>query len=105
MIIEQPAVHVETIQSVSNANVSLKITFEFSAMTTTELMGNIKYNMNVTTLGNVSVATAPQLAIFESTGTYKIPSRIIQKFDSGKLDEFDKWLAIRQSFFLLTVSY
>ena len=69
MIIEQPAVHVETIQSVSNANVSLKITFEFSTMTTTELIGNIKYNMNVTTLGNVSVATAPQLTIFESTGT------------------------------------
>ena len=69
MIIEQAAVHVETIQSVSNANVSLKITFESSTMTTTELIGNIKYNMNVTTLGNISVATAPQLAIFESTGT------------------------------------
>ena len=71
MIIEQPAVDVETIQSVSSANnVSLKITFEFSTTTTTEeLIGNIKYNMNVTTLGNISVATAPQLAIFKSTGT------------------------------------
>ena len=70
MIIEQPAVHVEIIQSVSNANVSLKITFEFNTTTTTEeLIGNIKYNMNVTTLGNISVATAPQLAIFKSTGT------------------------------------
>ena len=74
MIIEQPVTDVETIQSVSNANVSLKILFEFHTTTTEELIGNIKYNMNVTTIGNISVATAPQLAIFESTGTYKMSS-------------------------------
>ena len=28
--------------------------------------------------------------------------RIVQKFDDGKFDEFDEWLAICQSFFLLT---
>ena len=69
MIIELPSVNVEIIQSVSSADVSLKITFEFSNLTTTELIGNIKYDMNVTILGNVSVVTAPQLTIFESTGT------------------------------------
>ena len=96
MIIEQPAVDVETIQSVSNANVSLKITFEFSTMTTTEeLIRNIKYNMNVTTLGNISVATAPQLAIFESTGT-RYPSYVTILYSARVL----QWISV--NFFLLT---
>ena len=77
MIVEQPAVNMEIIQSVSSADVSLKITFEFSTFTTTtELIESIKYDMNITTLGNLSLATAPQLTIFESTGTYKTSSYV-----------------------------
>ena len=68
MIAEQPVSHVEFIQSVSNADVSLKMTFEFNTFASTELLENITYDMNLTTLGNLSVATAPQLTIFESTG-------------------------------------
>ena len=65
---EQPPVHVEIIQSVSNADVSLKISYEFNAFNTTELIKNITYDMNITTLGNISVTNAPNLTIFQSTG-------------------------------------
>lgn len=68
-MINQPAVHVEVIQSVSNADVSLKMTYEFNTFTTTELIENVTYDMNLTTLGNISIVTAPQLTIFESAGT------------------------------------
>lgn len=68
-MINQPAVHVEVIQSVSNADVSLKMTYEFNTLTTTELIENVTYDMNLTTLGNISIVTAPQLTVFESEGT------------------------------------
>ena len=68
MIIEQPPVHVEIIQSVRTANVALKITYEFSTFTTTDLIENIKYDMNLTTLGNISVTNALDFTIFELTG-------------------------------------
>ena len=68
-IIEEPSVHVEIIQSVSDANVLLRITFEFSTFTTTELVEIINYKMSLTTLGGISVDSTPQITIFESTGT------------------------------------
>ena len=70
MIVEQPVIHVEIIQSVSSADVSVKITFEFNTFTTTEVIGSVKYDKNLTTLGNLSVNISPLLTIFESTGTY-----------------------------------
>ena len=68
-LIEEPSVHVEIIQPVSDANVSLRITFEFSTFTTTELVEIINYELSLNTLGGISVASTPQIAIFESTGT------------------------------------
>ena len=68
VITEQPVSHVEVIQSVSSADVSLKMTYEFNTFNTTELIENVTYDMNLTTLGNLSVTTTPQLTIFESTG-------------------------------------
>ena len=68
MIIEHPAVHIDILQS--TVDVSLKITYEFSTLTINELVEVIDYEMTLTTLGNVSVSTVPQLTIFESTGTY-----------------------------------
>lgn len=68
MIIDQPPVDVEIIQSVSGANVTLKLTYEFNTFTTTELIENIEYDMNLMTIGNHSVASAPNLIVFESTG-------------------------------------
>ena len=76
MITEQPVSHVEVVQSVSNANVSLKMTFEFNTFTTTELLENITYDRNLTTLGNILVATVLQLTIFESTGKFEISACI-----------------------------
>ena len=67
-IIYQSVVHVEVAQSVSSADVSLKMTYEFDTFNTTELIENVIHDMNLTTLANLSVATAPQLTIFESTG-------------------------------------
>ena len=69
MIIDQPPVDVEIIQSVSGANVTLRITYEFNTFTTTELIEIIEYDMNLMTIGNLSVASAPNLIVFESTGT------------------------------------
>jgi len=69
MMIEQPAIHMEIVQSVSGTNVSLKITYEFSTMTAADLVEIISHDMNITALGNILLATAPQLTIFESTGT------------------------------------
>ena len=71
VITEQPVSHVEVIQSVSGADVSLKMTYEFNKFNTTELIENVIHDMNLTTLANLSVATAPQLTIFESTGKIK----------------------------------
>ena len=68
VITEQPVSHVEVIQSVSNADVSLKMTYEFNTFNTTEIIENVIYDMNLTTLANVSVTTIPQLTIFQSTG-------------------------------------
>ena len=68
VISEQPVSHVEVIQSVSSADVSLKMTYEFNTFNATELIENVIQDMNLTTLANLSVATAPQLTIFESTG-------------------------------------
>ena len=67
MIIEHPAVHIDILQS--TVNVSLKITYEFSTLTVNELVEVINYEMTLITLGNIAVSTAPQLTIFESTGT------------------------------------
>jgi len=58
-------------QSVSSADVSLKISFEFSEFTTTELVEIINHDMNITKLGNISLTTTPQLTVFESTGNHK----------------------------------
>ena len=71
---EQPPVHMEIIQSVSNANVSVKITYEFNAFNTTELI-DVNYDMNITSLGNISVANVPNLTIFQSTGMTYIQIR------------------------------
>lgn len=65
-IIEHPAVHIDMLQS--TGNLSLKMTYEFSALTANELVEVINYEMTLTTLGNISVTTVPQLTIFESTG-------------------------------------
>ena len=67
MIIEHPAVHIDILHS--TVDVSLKITYEFSTLTVNELVEVINYEMTLTTLGNISVSTVPQLTIFESTGT------------------------------------
>ena len=69
-MIYQPVVHMEIIQSVSSADVSLKMTYEFNTIMTTELIDNVTYDMNLTTLGNLSITTAPQLTIYEPTGMY-----------------------------------
>ena len=69
-MIYQLAVHMEIIQSVSSADVSLKMTYEFNTFMTTGLIENVTYDMNLTTLGNLSITTAPQLTIYESTGMY-----------------------------------
>ena len=69
-MINQSAVHVEIIQSVSSADISLKMIYEFSIFNATELIDNITYDMNLTTLGNISVVSAPQLTVFECTGVY-----------------------------------
>ena len=66
MIIEHPAIHTDILQS--TANVSLRITYEFSTLTANELVEVINYEMTLTTLGNLSVISVPQLTIFESTG-------------------------------------
>ena len=66
MIIEQPAVYIDILQS--TINVSLKITYEFSTLTVNELVEVINYDMMITALGNISVTTLPQLTIFESIG-------------------------------------
>ena len=69
-MINQSAVHMEVIQSVKSADVSLKMIYEFSKFNATESIDNIAYDMNLTTLGNISLVSAPQLTIFESTGVY-----------------------------------
>ena len=66
IIIEHPAVHIDILQS--TVDVSLKITYEFSTLTVNELVEVINYEMTLTTIGNISVSTIPQLTIFESTG-------------------------------------
>ena len=68
MIIEHPADHIDILQS--TVDVSLKLTYEFNTLTVNDLVEVINYEMTPTTLGNISVSTAPELTIFESTGTY-----------------------------------
>ena len=70
MIVNEPVIHFEIIQSVGSADVSVKITFEFNLFTSTELIENIQYDKNLTTIGNFSVTFTPQLTIFEPTGEY-----------------------------------
>ena len=67
-IIEHPAVHIDILQS--TVDVTLKITYEFSTLTVNELVEVINYEMTLTTLGNISVSTVPQLTVFESAGMY-----------------------------------
>ena len=66
MIIEHPAIHIDILQS--TVNVSLRMTYEFTTLSVNELVEVINYEMTLTTLGNFSVTSAPQLSIFESTG-------------------------------------
>ena len=73
MIIEQPAVHIDILQS--TANVSLKITYEFSSLTVNELIEVINYETRLVTLGNFSITTLPQLSIFEPTGKQVVSHR------------------------------
>ena len=68
MIIEQPAVHVDILQS--TANVSLKVTYEFSTLAINELVEVINYETSLVALGNISVTTLPQLTILESKGKH-----------------------------------
>ena len=68
MIIEHPAIHIDILQS--TINVSIKITYEFTTLSVNELVEVINYEMTLTTLGNFSVTSVPQLSIFESTGMY-----------------------------------
>ena len=66
MIIEHPAIHIDILQS--TINVSLRMTYEFTTLTVNELIEVTNYEMTLTTLGNFSVTSVPQLTIFESTG-------------------------------------
>ena len=66
MIIEHPAIHIDILQS--TFNVSLRMTYEFTTLSVNELVEVINYEMTLTTLGNFSVTSVPQLSIFESTG-------------------------------------
>ena len=66
MIIEHPAIHTDILQS--TINVSLRMTYEFTTLSVNELVEVINYEMTLTTLGNFSVTSVPQLSIFESTG-------------------------------------
>ena len=68
MIVEQPAVHVDILQS--TANVSLKVTYEFSTLAINELVEVINYETSLVALGNFSVTTLPQLTILESKGKH-----------------------------------
>ena len=51
-------------------NVTIKVTYEFNTLNTAELIENITYNydMNLTTIGNFSLLSGPEIMIFESTG-------------------------------------
>lgn len=62
----------DIIQSVSDANVSLKITFEFETFTTAELGEMINYDMKPIRLWRHLVATDPKHIILESTGMYML---------------------------------
>ena len=66
MIIEHPAIHIDIMQS--TLNVSLRMTYEFTTLNVNELVEFINYEMTLTTLGNFSVTSVPQLSIFESIG-------------------------------------
>ena len=66
MIIEHPAIHIDIMQS--TLNVSLRMTYEFTTLSVNELVEVINYEMTLTTLGNFSVTSVPQLSIFESIG-------------------------------------
>ena len=65
-IIEHPAVHIDILQSMNT--VMLRMTYEFSTLTVNELVEVINYERRLTTLGNISVSTIPQLTVFESNG-------------------------------------
>ena len=51
-------------------NVTIKVTYEFNTFNATELIENINYDydMNLTTIGNLSLLSDPEMIIFESTG-------------------------------------
>ena len=66
MIIEYSAIHIDILQS--TVNVSLRMTYEFTTLSVNELVEVTNYEMTLTTLGNFSVTSVPQLTIFESTG-------------------------------------
>ena len=66
MIIEHPAIHIDILQS--TVNVSLRMTYEFTTLSVNELVEVINYEMTLTTLGNFSVTSVPQLTILKSIG-------------------------------------
>ena len=66
MIIEHPAIHIDILQS--TVNVSLRMTYEFTTLSVNELIEVTNYEMTLTTLGNFSVTSVPQLTILKSTG-------------------------------------
>ena len=66
MIIEHPAIHIDILQS--TINVSLRMTYEFTTLTINELVEVTNYEMTLTTLGNFSVTSVPQLTILKSIG-------------------------------------
>ena len=82
MIIDHTPVDVEIIQSVRTANVALKMTYEFNELTTTELIENITYDMILSTLGSITVDSAPKLTVFEPTGMIYVSISIQCKFRS-----------------------
>jgi len=49
-------------------NVSLKVTYEFSTFTTDQIVELINYEERLTSLGNFTISSGPQLTVFESTG-------------------------------------
>ena len=68
MILEHPAVHIDILQY--TLNVSLKITYEFNALTVNEVVEAINYEMTFASLANISVSNISKFSIFESTGKY-----------------------------------
>ncbi|XP_065894299.1 sortilin-related receptor-like isoform X2 [Dysidea avara] len=64
-VINETEVYAEILDTIEN--VTVKITYEFNNVSTTELMESIDYDVNLTTVGNFNVWKGPLITIFEST--------------------------------------